>query len=128
MIPIILVNEIAELLKLSYQIETEIVANRIYIIFKDFLLPDGFNIKKTDLLVWTGINYPSCAFDMFWVNKDLLLFGGAIPKSAQSIEIHLNKKWRRFSIHPYNYKPWNPSVDSLNGFLSYINKRLNQPI
>ncbi len=125
MIPDILINEIVELEKLGYQIETEEIGSRVYIIFKNFQLPDGFNMRETDLLVWTGVNYPSCAFDMFWVDEKLLLSNGQEPHAANYFEVHCNEKWRRFSIHPYNHKRWDPSEDSLRGYLSYINKRLN---
>ena len=90
MIPEELLNEIANLQKVGYQIETNLVGQRVYIIFKDFLLPPGFNLVKTDLLIWTNTNYPSCAFDMFWVNQGLLLSNGVIPKNAQLIQNHIS--------------------------------------
>ena len=113
MIPNILINEIAELEKLGYQIKTEESGNRVFIIFQNFQLPEGYNIKETKLLVWTGVNYPSSPFDMFWVDENLLLLNGQQPHAANQIEMHCNKKWRRFSIHPYNYKRWDPTEDSL---------------
>ena len=88
-------------------------------------MPLGYNISKTDLLIFTSVAYPSAAFDMFWVNQELLLEDNRIPKAAEHIESHLESLWRRFSIHPYQQKPWNPSEDSLEGYLTYIVKRLN---
>lgn len=126
MIPSELLIEIASLQKVGYQIEFTLVGSRVYIVFKDYKLPKGFNMEKTDLLIWTSTSYPSCAFDMFWVDDELFLSNGQIPQAAQLIESHCSINWRRFSIHPYQNKPWNPSEDSLEGFLSYINKRLNK--
>ncbi|WP_301401807.1 E2/UBC family protein [Polaribacter huanghezhanensis] len=128
MIPSELLKEIADLQKVGYQIETSLVGSRVYVVFKDYILPSSFNMEKTDLLVWTNTNYPSCAFDMFWVHEKLFLSNGVVPQAAQHIENHCGINWRRFSIHPYQVKPWNPSEDSLEGYISYINKRLNQGI
>lgn len=126
MIPVLLREEVVELQKLGYQIQLIEVGTRVYIQFDDFPLPEnGYTISSTTLLVWTGINYPSCAFDMFWVQPELLLMGNRVPTAAAHLENHLGKPWRRFSIHPYQQKPWNPAEDSLEGFLSYIHKRLN---
>ncbi|MFY0602594.1 MAG: hypothetical protein JXQ93_01495 [Flavobacteriaceae bacterium] len=126
MVPLILMEEIADLEKVGYQIQLQTVGNRIYIIFKDYKLPSFYNSIATDLLVWTTISYPICAFDMFWVNKSLLLTGNRTPRAAGHIENHLGKQWRRYSIHPYQYKRWNPNEDSLTGYLVYINQRLNE--
>lgn len=125
MIPNQLQEEVTSLKKAGYQIQLSEAGNRIYIQFKDFPLPDGYNIGKTDLLVFTSTAYPSIAFDMFWVNSTLLLDGNRIPKAAQHIENHLGITWRRFSIHPYQHEPWNPSEDNLESFLTYVVQRLN---
>jgi len=124
MIPDILQNEITDLEKVGYQIQLKEVGNKIYIVFKDYKLPKGYNIEKTDLLIWTQTMYPSCAFDMFWANSMLTLENGGVPQ-ASTLDIQDNVRWRRFSIHPYNVKAWNPAEDNLKGFMAYINKRLN---
>lgn len=129
MIPVELQEEVTDLQEVGYQIVTKVENNKVYLIFKNYHLPQGiYTVDTTDLLVWTGVNYPSCAFDMFWVDNHLLLKGGSIPRGAGHIEPHLGVQWRRFSIHPYNHKPWNPGEDSLLGFLSYINKRLKEGV
>jgi len=126
MISEILQKEIAHLIEVGFLIEAVEEGNKILIIFKDFKLPKGvFNVVKTDLLVWTTSSYPSSNFDMFWVDKDLLLVNNQTPKNAQHIELFCGKSWRRFSIHPYNAKPWNPLEDSLESYLVYIQQRLN---
>jgi hypothetical protein len=125
MIPNQLQEEVTSLEKAGYQIQLSEAGNKVYIHFKNFDLPQGYNIAKTDLLVFTSTAYPSAAFDMFWVNQELLLDGSRIPKAAQHIEPHIGKTWRRFSIHPYQQHPWNPSEDSLEGYLTYVVKRLN---
>ncbi len=129
MIPSLLLEEVANLKKVGYHISLKEEGNQVFIIFRDFILPiNGYNQANTDLLIWTGTNYPSCAFDMFWVDENLLLSDNKVPKNAEIIQILCKKKWRRFSIHPYSQRRWNPSKDNLEIYLSYINKRLNHLI
>ena len=98
---------------------------KIYILFKDFPLPtEVYNMEKTDLLIFTTPHYPNAGFDMFWTDETLTLKNGGIPKQAETIEIHLGKRWRRFSYHPYNIKPWNPSEDNVVRFVEYVQQRL----
>lgn len=100
---------------------------RIFIIFKNYPLPTGvYNTEKTDLLVFTTPYYPNAGFDMFWVDQGLLLRNNTIPQGAGSVETYLGKSWRRFSYHPYNAKPWNPSEDSVVSFISYAAQRLRR--
>ena len=100
---------------------------RIFIVFKDYALPQGvYNLAKTDLLIFTTPHYPNAGFDMFWVSPDLKLQNGGIPKGSDSIESYLGRSWRRFSYHPYNAKPWNPSEDSVVSFVSYVEQRLRR--
>lgn len=126
MIPVELQEEVADLQKVGYQIRLHEVGNRIYITFDNYPLPKGaYTSDSTTLIVWTGIQYPRCAFDMFWVDSNLLLANGSVPHAASHIENHLGKQWRRFSIHPYNFKAWNPNEDSLTSYLVYVKQRLN---
>jgi len=98
---------------------------KVYVVFKDFPLPPGiYNMEKTDLLIFTTPHYPNAGFDMFWTNEGLTLKNGGIPKQAEHIELHLGNKRRRFSYHPYNAKPWNPSEDNVARFVEYVQQRL----
>lgn len=100
---------------------------RVFIVFKSYPLPDGhYNVATTDLMIFTTQFYPNAGFDMFWVGEDLRLKNGAIPKSAELVESYLSRRWRRFSYHPYNVKPWNPAEDSVIRFVEYVNQRLSR--
>lgn len=126
MIPVQLQEEVADLEKVGYQIRLNEVGNKIYIQFDNYQLPkDGYTSDVTTLIVWTGIQYPRCAFDMFWVDSNLLLADGRVPYTAEHIESHMGKEWRRFSIHPYQHKQWNPNEDNLRAYLVYVDQRLN---
>ncbi|MCE7736980.1 MAG: hypothetical protein GPJ54_18995 [Candidatus Heimdallarchaeota archaeon] len=109
----------------EYEIVDE--GNRIYIIFKNYCLPTGlYNKDKTDLMIFTTPQYPNAGFDMFWVDETITLKSGGQPKSAEQFETYLERRWRRFSYHPYNKKPWNPSEDDVIQFMLYVNQRLEK--
>lgn len=101
---------------------------RIYVVFRNYPLPPLiYNIDKTDLLIFTTAQYPNAGFDMFWTDERLMLKNNGIPKNAESIETYIGKRWRRFSYHPFNNnKHWNPSMDSVISYISYIDQRLNK--
>jgi hypothetical protein len=125
MIPEELLADLKVLQQRGHVCEITEDGQRIFIVLKDYALPDGiYNLAKTDLLVFTTPHYPNAGFDMFWVNPDLKLRNSGVPKSAESIETYIGKSWRRFSYHPYSAKPWNPSEDSVVSFVSYVGQRL----
>ncbi len=90
-------------------------------IVHNYSLPPGFNKASTELLIKAPMSYRNGRPDMFWTDEDLTLNNGGIPRNADSIEMALGKRWRRFSWHPQN---WNPGVDNLRTYLEFINARL----
>ena len=98
---------------------------KVYVLFKKLpLLADLYNLKETDLLIFTTSQYPNAGFDMFWTDVSLTLRDGRIPQNADVIEQHVGRSWRRFSYHPYNLKPWNPSEDNVERFMEHVQQRL----
>lgn len=126
MIPQELTDDMTDL-KESYTFEIVEQDNKAYVVFTNFPLPTCvYNKDFTDLLIFTTKQYPNSNFDMFWVDQDLVLKNGQVPKSAEVIESHLGKNWRRFSYHPYNIKPWNPAQDNVASYLEYVKQRLRK--
>ena len=98
---------------------------QIYLVFKNFPLPEGvYSADTVDLLIFTTPRYPRASFDMFWTESDLILKDGSVPKGADAIEPYIGRQWRRFSYHPYQSEPWDPSKDSAVKHVAYIHKRL----
>lgn len=127
MIPDELTRELATLAERGYVPEVVEEGPRVFIVLRGYVLPDGFyNMERTDLLIFTTQFYPNAGFDMFWVDEGLKLKNGGTPRSADQIESYLGRRWRRFSYHPYNNKPWNPSEDSVIGFVAYVSQRLGK--
>ena len=103
MIPQDLTNDLKELTELGYVFEVKEAAPKIYIEFDAFSIPsDKYNLITTPLLIFTSPQYPKANFDMFWTDEKLVLKNGSSPRSAEAIEIHLGKRWRRFSYHTNN--------------------------
>lgn len=100
---------------------------RIFIVFKEYPLPLGiYNLERTDLMIFTTPLYPNAGCDMFWVNESLRLNDGRIPKNGEAVENYMGRMWRRFSYHPYQEKPWDPSNDSVIRFMAYVDQRLGK--
>lgn len=125
MIPEELRQDVAKLHADFHSTEISEDGTIIYVQFIGYHLPPLiYNKLVTDLLVLTTPMYPRAGFDMFWTDPDLTLANGNIPSAAGEIETYLGRQWRRFSYHPYQNRPWDPSEDSLVSFLSYIAQRL----
>lgn len=89
----------------------------ITLVLHEYQLPPGYNKKTTDLLLRIPESYPNGQPDMFWVDEDLTLSNGAVPKKGEVFEAHVGKKWRRISWHPAK---WNPGADNIYTFLSFV--------
>lgn len=116
-----------DLTQLGHPYEMVDEGPRIFIVFKDYSLPPGtYNMTSTDLMIFTTPLYPNAGFDMFWVSDKLTLNDGKNPKNGEAMESYMGKTWRRFSYHPYQEKPWDPSNDSVIGFMAYVDQRLGK--
>jgi hypothetical protein len=80
-----------------------------------------YNKTSVVLLLRIPLSYPNGKQDMFWVDEDFLLKDLRVPKSADTVETWLGKRWRRFSWHPFH---WNPGADNLLTYLGFIDNRL----
>jgi hypothetical protein len=93
----------------------------VNLVFKDFPLGPGFNVSSADLLIRVPRSYPAASPDMFWTDPAVLLSNGKEPQAANLIELHIGRKWRRFSWHRSR---WDSARDNLSSFLEFIRHRL----
>ena len=96
-------------------IEAEGVVN---LLLENYALPPIYNKPSTTLLLRVPESYPNGNPDMFWSEMDLLCVNGQVPNTAETIETHLGKQWRRFSWHPQG---WNPGIGNLCMYLEFVN-------
>ena len=84
----------------GYMVDLVEADNFKNIIVKNYPLPHGYTKTSSDLLIRLDAAYPNSRPDMFWLEADVLLTGGAVPKSAAQMLDALGRKWRRFSLGP----------------------------
>jgi hypothetical protein len=116
-------TDLHSLRDLGYVVEASREGNRIFVIFEDYPLPNGWNKNKTKLLIMSDISYPNSKLDMFWVDEDVRLANGVMPQGGGSMENYLGRRWHRFSWH---VQKWNPAVDNIKTYLGTIDSRLMQ--
>ncbi len=95
----------------------------INVVIADFALGEGFSQTSSPLLIRVQRLYPDAGPDMFWTDVAVRMPNGQAPQSAEAIETHIGRQWRRFSWHR---KTWNPSVDNLHGYLEFVRRRLRE--
>jgi len=95
--------------------------NQVFVVFEDYVLPSGWNKPTTKLLIITDISYPNSKLDMFWVDQDVRLADGRIPKAGGTFETYLGQQWHRLSWH---VQKWNPAVDNIITYLETVDARL----
>src|SRR5690242_2647631 len=61
----------------------------VNLLFKDFSIGDGFNMRTCELLIRVPRSYPDTGPDMFWTAPELLLADGGVPQAADCIEDHV---------------------------------------
>lgn len=97
------------------------------LIVPSYPLPRTLNRAMSMLLVEVPSSYPNGKPDMFWLDEEVRLNAGSIPKSAEETKDILGdgKIWRRFSWH---LEKWDPARDNLVMYLEFIDRRLIQSV
>ncbi len=96
--------------------------SRVFVVLGKVRLPSGlFRLGETDVLLITDQQYPLSALDMFWTEVDVVRADGSVPQSAEAIETHLGRQWRRFSWHRNGI--WNPARNGLLDHLAFVESR-----
>ncbi len=118
-------------LSLSTGIPVEVVeeggARRLFVLLSKVPLPSGaFRVDQTDMLFIADRLYPLSAMDMFWTGVEVVRPDGSIPKSAEAIESHLGRRWRRFSWHRNGV--WNPAGNPLLDHFAFMEDRLAREV
>jgi hypothetical protein len=95
-----------------------------FLLIRDFLLPDGYQPERAELLVKLPPGFPDAAPDMFWVNPHVRTIPGTAPQGT-SVEPLLGADWQRFSWH---LAPggWRPGISTLRDFMRCIRSRFER--
>ena len=97
-----------------------------YLVVPGFQLPEQWSNQIITLLAIIPNGYPMAPMDMFWVDPEVRLTGGAEPNAASSREMHLGRQWQRFSWHYTNPQTgWRPGSSNLLSHLRFCMARFS---
>lgn len=104
--------------------------NLDWIVFEEFILPQGWNRDKTRLLILIPPGFPTIPPDNFYVITGLRTASDEIPSNYTDDLSHIGEQWGQFSFHS-EQGHWNPSVDVYSGdnlltFMLQVEKRLGE--
>jgi hypothetical protein len=95
-----------------------------FVVFDNYVLPNGFSAKSVRLLVKLAPNFPDAAPDMFWVHPELHTSSNAVPQGT-SLENLLGEQWQRYSWH-LQPGAWIVGVSTLRDFLRCVRARFEK--
>ncbi|WP_435139098.1 multiubiquitin domain-containing protein [Formosa sp. A9] len=98
--------------------------NLNWLIIRDFNIPDGYNVKKTDAAILIPPHYPTSQLDMIYFSPALNRVDGKMIRalSSQSIEGKIYQRWSR---HRIAANRWNPKIDNIESHLDLMLSCLN---
>jgi hypothetical protein len=115
-------RDIARLEKLGQPYSITLEGDTICVVLVGYELPGGLSVDQADLLMRLPRGFPDVAPDMFWLNPALRTAAGAQIAGTESIEVHLNRSWQRWSRH---FAPlWRSGIDDMASLLAMIRKSL----
>jgi hypothetical protein len=122
MLPPKLQRELEEL-RAQYELEVHDDGSFVHVVLRALPIAHGYSQTSTNVLIRIPRAYPDAGPDMFWTDEGLLLADGRIPQSAECLEDHIGRRWRRFSWH---HNRWNPIVDNVHNYIEFVKDRLRQ--
>lgn len=91
------------------------------LIIEDFLVPEGYAIPRSTLMILIPSGYPGAGLDMFYFSPPLDRSDG-LPIDALASETHFGENWQRWSRH-YD---WRPGEDSIVKHIEFVAHRLSK--
>jgi hypothetical protein len=96
----------------------------IFLVVRDYPLPDGFTTKSATLLIKLPPMFPDAAPDMFWLNPHIKTASGTAPQGVSDESI-LGINWQRFSWH-LTEGAWRPGISTLRDYMRCVRARLEK--
>ena len=121
MIPPQLALDVEVLRQCGYAIDVTEEGTRHYVIIKSFQMNSAYSPTTTDLMMMADYQYPQSRMDMYWTDPEVRCGTGAPPMNADQFEIHLGRRWQRWSWH---YPLWQPGKHNLITHLEVFLDRL----
>lgn len=103
----------------EYKVDSIKEGNLNWLIFRDFKIPNGYNVKVADAAILIPPHYPATQLDMIYFNPPLARKDGKqiSTLSNQTIE---GKTYQRWSRHRTPLNKWNPEIDDIQSHLDLM--------
>ncbi|MCX6984246.1 MAG: hypothetical protein NT118_05765 [Lentisphaerae bacterium] len=93
--------------------ETVKELGKMWVIIRDWIVPDGYTISNVNVALRIESNYPDTQIDMAYFNPALTLKNGKIINAASVQEKIDGNMWQRWSRHRTSQNPWQLGVDNI---------------
>jgi len=100
-------------------------SNMTCILFRGYVLPEGFTLSTTDLLLRLNPGFPDVPPDMWWFDPAVGCADGKLIQATEVVEPHLGRNWQRWSRH-LSPGQWQPGTDTIESFLALIRRELER--
>lgn len=97
------------------------------VLISQWALPDGFDRRRSDLLLRLHPGYPDVQPDMWWFDPPVHLADGRELPATSVIEGYLGRNWQRWSRH-FNGPQWKSGIDGLESYLALIWQNLARSV
>lgn len=97
------------------------------LVIKDFPLPPGYQIARTNLLILLPGGFPVTAPDMWWCDPWVKLANGTDPVNANVSELIGGRMWQRFSRH-FGAGPWVAGRSGVESYITLIKSDLTRAV
>ena len=105
---------------------TQLPSGAALITVPDSTIPPGWNINVATIRFIAPVGYPSAQPDCFWVQPEMRLDDGTVPKNAGPGQIpETTETWFWFSWHLESGQ-WNPNRDDLLTYFSVLMSRFKK--
>lgn len=91
-----------------------------WVIFHDYPIPAGYNIKTAKLAIKIDPGYPASQIDMVYFSPELKKLN-ASTINALTTQIIQGVLWQRWSRHRTGENPWRPEIDDISTHLQLVN-------
>ena len=112
-----------QFLEAHYAGQWEALGDGSGLLIRDYPLPEGYNMNKTNLMIRIPADYPAGPLDMFYLDPAIARKDGK-SIGALAAENHFDRLWQRWSRH---YQ-WRPGVHCLATHFAYIKNALQHEL
>lgn len=90
--------------------------NLNWLIFRDFKIPEGYNVRVADAAIMIPPHYPATQLDMIYFHPPLEREDGKEIRTLSN-QIIEGKTYQRWSRHRTPLNKWNPEIDDIDSHL-----------